>query len=109
MLNSGVVWCIQFICPTTDGSKMGTAVPVDWGIVPSIERLVCGSPRAPSSGALGETVVPVVTLVDEAGLVTTGLSGPPAPVGDSAIWKEMPRRSPPPLARSRSESAIRKL
>ena len=52
---------------------------------------------------------PSVTLVAEAGLVTTGLSGPPTPVGASAIWKGMPRSSPPPLARSTSVSAIWKL
>ena len=63
---------------------MGTAVPVDCGIVPWIDRLVCSEPNTPSSSALVATDVPAVARPVVAGLVTTGLSGPPTPTGASA-------------------------
>ena len=60
---------------------MGMGGPLDWPMGPCIDRLVSCSPRAPSSSALVGTPAPNVATVLVAGLVTTGLSGMPTPVG----------------------------
>src|ERR1022692_3881084 len=83
-LVSGVVWWVQLSCPTIDGSKIGTGVPLDCRMVPCIDRLSCGSPSTPRSRALVAPEDPAVARPDVAGLVTTGLSGPPTPTGTSA-------------------------
>ena len=83
-LTSGVVWWVQFNWPDHRRIVTGTPVPLDCGMAPCIERLVCGSPSTPSSSALVATEVPAVARPAMAALVTTGLSGPPTPAGASA-------------------------
>ena len=79
---------------------------MDWAIVPWMESLICGSPRTLSPSALVEIELPAVARPAAAGVVSTGLSGPPVPTGTSASVKLRPRLSPPPLARSSSVSPV---
>jgi len=64
----------------------------------------------PTNAVLGFATILLKLLREEkpaaAAVVSTGLSGPPVPVGTSAKVKLRPRLSPPPLARKSSLSPM---
>src|ERR1039457_6843282 len=87
LLVSGVVVCWRLQEPTTAGSKIGIAGPVENGRLRFvIAELVCAGTIALTSVSVVGTEV--VGVEPDAGRLRSGLAGPPIPCGSSLIEKE---------------------